>query len=439
MQVLRLSEEGQNAVLETLRYIHGQDYQLADKSSYVDKGTRYKNGYWQERGNLVVQGGCDYSNIQKTGCDTLDRFRMLSILKLESYGFNKSHCIEALDYCKGDVDEALVLLFSKYFASYVKDRPSVEYDENEILELRNDEISALESIYDSAFEVKEPNKVWQLKLKIDHLLVHSPSEQKKKSEAKKEKEKEQRHGKKLEKCKNMLKGHCKYGDKCRYSHKVETESNDRTIDPNLDPNWFYLEIRFPPGNVYPYEAPLVFLKTTCPDIPSSLCLRLTRRIVEEAQRFADDQIPSVYSISELLQMDDEITLFLKSDRYQLLDGKKSLFYVSMEDELSLSAGKNLPTHYAKGATRSDKPNYSPAQMLKDDLNLVAKFLNKQTQQGYQDMLRSRKNLPAWHMMSNILEAIEMCPVSTRLLFVFILRKKKNIELDPYERCKTHGV
>lgn len=409
-----MSEEGQNAVLETLRYIHGQDYQLADKSKYVDKGTRYKSGYWQERGNLVVQGGYDYSNVQKSGCDSIDRYRMFAILKLESYGFAKSHCIEALDFCKGDIDEALVLLFSKYFPSYVNDnKSSIECNQNEIVELRNDEISALESIYDSAFEVKEPNKVWQLKLKIDHLLVHSPSEQKKKSEAKKELEKEQRHGhgKKLEKCRNLLKGHCKYGDRCRYSHKIDAETNDKTIDPNLDPNWFYLEIRFPSGNVYPYEAPLVFLKTTCPDIPASLCLRLTRRIAEEARRFAEDQIPSVYTISELLQMDDEISLFLKSDRYQLLDGKKSLFYVNMDDESGLIDSKDLPTHYAKGTTRNvDKMYASPAQMLKDDLNLVTKFLSKQSQKAYQDMLRTRKKLPAWPMMSNILEAIEMSPV-----------------------------
>lgn len=419
LQVLRLSEEGQNAVLETLRYIHGQDYQLADKSSYVDKGTRYKNGYWQERGNLVVQGGCDYSNIQKSGCDSIDRYRMFAILKLESYGFYKGHCVEALDYCKGDVDEALILLFSKYFPSYVNlDKPSIEYNENEILELRSDEISALESIYDTAFEVKDINKVWQLKLKIDHLLIHSPSEQKKKSEAKKEKEKEQRHGKKLEKCKNLLKGHCKYGDRCRYSHKLD-KAESLSIDPNLDPNWFYLEIRFPAGNVYPYEAPLVFLKTTCPDIPTSLCLRLTRRIVEEARRFAEDQIPSVYTISELLQMDDEISKFLKSDRYQLLDAKKSLFHVNMDDELSLAESKDLPTHYVKGASRNEnKSNCSPAQMLKDDLNLVTKFMSKQTQKNYQDMLRSRKKLPAWPMMSNILEAIEMSPVRKLTGFLF---------------------
>lgn len=363
---------------------------------------------------MVVQGGCDYSNVQKSGCDSIDRYRMFAILKLESYGFSKGHCIEALDHCKGDVDEALVLLYSKYFPAYVNviDKPSsAQYDENEILELRNDEISALESIYDEAFEVKERNKVWQLKLKVDHLLIHSPSEQKKKSEAKREKEKEQRNGKKLEKCRNLLKGHCKYGDRCRYSHKMDADSSDKTIDPNLDPNWFYLEIRFPSGNVYPYEAPLVFLKTTCPDIPASLCLRLTRRIAEEAQRFAVDQIPSVYSISELLQMDDEISLFLKGDRYTLLDGKQSLFYVSVDDENELAASKDLPTHYAKGAPRnSDRRNCSPSQMLKDDLNLVTKFMNKQTQKNYQDMLRIRKNLPAWHMMSNILEIIERSPV-----------------------------
>lgn len=55
LQVLRLSEDGQNDVMETLRYVHGQDFQLPDKSHYIDKGSRAKNGYWQERGNLVIQ------------------------------------------------------------------------------------------------------------------------------------------------------------------------------------------------------------------------------------------------------------------------------------------------------------------------------------------------------------------------------------------------
>lgn len=55
LQVLRLSDDAQESILETLRSIHGQDFQIATKAQYIDKGTSIKHGYWHERGNLIVQ------------------------------------------------------------------------------------------------------------------------------------------------------------------------------------------------------------------------------------------------------------------------------------------------------------------------------------------------------------------------------------------------
>lgn len=279
---------------------------------------------------------------------------MFAVLKLESYGFYKNHCVEALDSCKGDVDQSLELLYSKYFpktkrSGTVSESNKSEHSREDINEMRQDEMLALQSIYESAFEEQVPNEVWQLKFKIDHLLLHSPYEQKKRQEAAKEAAKERHGGKKLEKCRNLLKGHCKYGNHCRYSHKVDAEKADKPYDSNIDPNWFYLEVRFPKENIYPYETPLVFLKTTCPDIPHMLCLRITRRIVEEAREMAKNEMSSIYAIADLLQMNEEISTFLKNDRYQFLDAKKSLFYVSAADMLADNEEhEDLPTHYAKG-------------------------------------------------------------------------------------------
>lgn len=416
LQVIRLPEASKNDIMDTLRHIHGQTFKLGQKSKYKEMGTRFKKGYWEERGNLVIQSVSNYSNIEKSGCEKTDRFRMLSISKLESYGFDKSHCLEALDHCKGDTDDALELLYRQYFRiGKTEENRKTEFSENEVIEMRNDEMAALLSIYDSnVIEEKEPNRVWLLKFKIEHLLVYSDSEQKKQSLIKLEKEKRTKFGtgstKNIAKCRNYVAtGKCKYGNRCRFSHDIEPDRG--TIDPHLDANWFYLEFRFPKGNQYPHEAPIISLKTTCPDISKMICLRITRRCLEEAQTLAEDGMPSVYTVGDLLQNEEEITVFLKTDRYIFPDPKKSLFFAPEESVIVGVTKKQLPSHYTKGSTgRTERTDKTGDQMLKDDLNFSRKFAERQAHLNYKNMLKCRQSLPAWPMASDILNAIERSQV-----------------------------
>lgn len=417
LQVLRLNEASKNDVMETLRHIHGQTFQLGQKSSYKEMGTRFKTGYWEERGNLVVQSVCDYSNVERTGCDTIDRFKMLSISKLESYGFDKAHCLEALEYCKGDTDAALELLYRQYFpfAKAVEPATVPEVSENEVMDMRADEMAALQSIYDSdVIEEKEPDRVWLLTVKIDHLLVYSDSEQKKKALHALEQQKRTKFGagaaKKIDKCRNFVKaGKCKYGNRCRYSHEMGQEHSNGST--HLDINWFYLEFRFPKGNLYPYEAPIISLKTTCPDISKTLCLRITRRCLEEARTLAVDGMPSVYTIGDLLQNEEEITKFLKNDRFVFPDPKQSIFYAPEDNENLIVEKKKLPSHYTRGSTgRSTRSAQSGHQMLKDDLAFSQKFAARKSQLSFKAMMKTRQSLPAWSKSSDILDAIERSQV-----------------------------
>lgn len=51
---------------------------------FQDKGTNLSNRYWMERGNLVVQGGCDYSLNIKPDIETSEaRLRAFALAKLE--------------------------------------------------------------------------------------------------------------------------------------------------------------------------------------------------------------------------------------------------------------------------------------------------------------------------------------------------------------------
>uniref|UniRef100_A0A182QUK8 RNA helicase n=1 Tax=Anopheles farauti TaxID=69004 RepID=A0A182QUK8_9DIPT len=427
LQVLRLKDESQTLIMDTLRSIHGDSFELGDISKYEDKGGRMKKGFWQDRGNLVVQGGFDFSNMPRTGNSNEDKFRMYAIMKLHSYGFHRSHCDEALDHHNGDVDKALALLFSKYFPPPNELQLPIsleDHNEDELSALRSDEKEVLESIYDKLFVVKEPNRVWQLKFKIDHLLTHSPSEMKKQAEREKQQAEEEKRRMmealakkkkaKREKCWNFAKGKCRYGNRCHYSHEVEESSAEvskvtRKVDKTLeeDPNWFYLEIRFPPSNRYPFEPPILLLKTTCADIPEQLCLRVNRRLVQESIELTRDGMPCIYTVADLLQNDSEIGQFIEQDRYQFPDGRKSLFYVPEQDAENGGIVENLPTHHQRGVTgRQTSNKINTEQLMKEDRNIVRKFMDKQTNAAYKEMLKNRRNLPAWTKMAEIINLME---------------------------------
>lgn len=403
--------------MDTLRFIRGQNFQLGQKSKYKEMGTRLTKGYWEERGNLVVQSVSDYSRIEKSGCESTDRSKIINLSKLESYGFDINHCVEALEHCKGDTDSALELLYQQYFPSILnndtKTRP--EISENEAKEMRADEMDALKSIYEAGvFEEKEPNKVWLLKFKVDHLLIYSESEQKKRALIEQEEQKKKKFGagpkKAIEKCRNFsTTGKCKYGNRCRFSHEIE--ASKAFVDPNLDTNWFFLEFRFPNGNLYPYETPLIAMKTICPDISKVLCLRITRRLLEEAQSLAADGMPSVYSIADLLQNDADIMEFLKKDRFTFPDPTKSVFHTEDEVENTVEEIKHRPSHYKKGTTgRSEFMHYNTNQMIRDDITSCQLLTKRQSSEHYKNMIKSRKTLPAWQMSEKILDLISSSQV-----------------------------
>lgn len=437
MQVLRLSDESQKMCMETLKAIHGEDFRLDDASKYKDRGGKMKKSYWEDRGTLIVQSVSNFSALKTSSTDgsqTLEqpeqRLRRYALVKLENYGFALSHCIEAYDFCEGDSDKALLLLFRKYMRVPEEQQntnisaalPS-DITDSDLLDMRNDEKEALESIYDTLFEEKQKNEVWSLKFKIDHLLQHSPSEVRKAREAALKEEDWSRAKVNIKKpkepsrCRNFDKnGVCKFGNKCRFTHikpEVITDSEDKLTKKDVakdnDDNCFYLEIRFPPNTKYPFEAPYIYLKTTCHDIPTEVRLRIARKLYKEAQASCLEGIPCVFSISELLQMDESLSnaIDLLSDPF--LPADKSLFYLpdaNKEDEITKDFAR-LPTHYEKGLTaRGDNFKRDKESLEKEDRLLLKKFMEKRKDERYKKMMSGRQNLPAFSKMMDILNLLE---------------------------------
>lgn len=401
LQVLRLSLKAQENIMETLKFIHGEDYSLDDASSYVDKGSSLGNKYWVGRGNLVIKGCYDYSNSNKEPDSEVERLKMFAAMRLESYGFHKEHCQEALDFCNGEVEDSLGLLYEKY----LKLKPNVgqdvpELSQEELLEHRLDEKSVLESIYEDAFKEKVKDSVWIITLKLDYLvnLYHKNKPAKNQSNAN-----TKNNVRKKEKCRFFLRNQkCKYGNNCRFSHEDDSITPGNSPNDHLTNFKFELEIRFPKDTKYPYETPIIFLKTDAV-VPHQIPLHICKRLHQEAMLSAQDGMPCVYSVCELLKNEEEITHYLKTVEMDFLLPHESLFPKTTED----TNRRNRPTHYKKGATnRDNKREYSMTEIIKEDRRIQQQFYTKQTNAAYKKMQTVRNNLPAANFKETILETLQ---------------------------------
>lgn len=296
-----------------------------------------------------------------------------------------------MEYTNFNVEDALYLLYCKYFN--VKPVKHVEHDlsEKELLEQRQDEKSSLESIYETAFKEKVKNSVWIITLKLDYLVAKFHNKEK-------PAKKPVNTVKKKPTCRGFLAGNCKYGAKCKFSHQEIKEETDQNA--HIKDFIFELEIRFPNNTKYPYEPPLIFLKSSAV-IPSIIKLHICKRLYQEAEILAQDGIPSVYSVVELLKNENEIVEHLKIEP-RFLDKREMLFPPT---QLQVKAYR--PSHYKKGiTTRDNKKMLSTEDIVKEDEKIVANFIRKTQDPRYLEMLRNRRNLPAWNLMQQILSEID---------------------------------
>ncbi|XP_063894558.1 putative ATP-dependent RNA helicase DHX57 [Helicoverpa armigera] len=410
MQTVRLNSDSQKLVLDTLRFIHGPDFKLGSASLYKDKGSNLGNRYWMERGNLIVQGGCDYSLTVKPEIETSEaRLRAFALAKLERYNFHKAHCAEALEVAAENIEKALEILFLKYFKVDFQDKPESVPTVGELLEMRNDEKAVLESIYDNTFQTKDHN-IWIVKLNLDYLtkMYEKVDVPKKKVNINYN---HNSKAKQKEVCKLYLKGPCRFGAKCKFLHESKEEKTPDRLDTKENTKITYeLEVRFPEDTVYPYQPPLIFFKTENKTsvIPELTCLKVTLRLLDEAKNLAQDGIPSIYSLVELLNNEDEILNFIQFDTRTFPAPSDALFPQLIED--SSISKKNLPSHYKKGENKDNRSNINYEELFKDDKEIAKRWLEKRDNDMYNRMMSGRRKLPAWKKKNEILNTIKKSQV-----------------------------
>lgn len=234
-----------------------------------------------------------------------------SIFFIHRCGFEYDLCTEALQICDDDVGSALEYLLNELYniKKSTKDNESVDaaHTAEEIEVAREDEKLALESMYDNKFEEKLAGKVWSLAIDLPHLselILKNNSAKKKESQDSGQKSTK---GKKL--CPFFLKGTCKFKDRCRLSHSRPEEKRECVSHPIYD-NLKYvegelipynLEIRFPDGNKYPFEAPLLAFSTTMDAFPNHSRLNISQYLMSLAKESAEQHLPCVFTLVSALE------------------------------------------------------------------------------------------------------------------------------------------
>ncbi|XP_014204817.1 putative ATP-dependent RNA helicase DHX57 [Copidosoma floridanum] len=389
MQTLRMSPESEKMLYEVLRSVFGPNYKLADISEFENKNSNLGKQYWLQRGNLVIKGFTDYSSRDNTVKSQEQIIETFATSKLESYNFHPSHCAEALSHTQGHLGKALEVLFCKYYG--IENLPKKDFiegvDDNDLREKRNDEKEALESIYSDVFTEKIKNQVWEFQVKLNY-LVETDDEKVVKTKPKLQLN---------DICRLYLAGNCRYGIKCKFRH--QKPKLEELPKPKRDP-YFTLEVRFPEGCKYPYEPPYFFFYKNDGIYSPINCLRIGRRLYNEALDLYNDGTPIIFSIISLLETGSEIEAYLKENKEQFLDQDEPLFSKSIVSE---DIG---PLHYTKGNTiKNNRNGYTAEDVVIQNQEIKKNFMDKQHSSQYLKMKEDRKKLPAWSKMDELLKTI----------------------------------
>ncbi|XP_076442712.1 putative ATP-dependent RNA helicase DHX57 [Babylonia areolata] len=455
MQHIHMTPENQDMVRDMLKTLHGEDHNIPSDTEYDELDTRTDDHYWQTEAPLFVDSAHPYAlsaptvaarhlgnprSEGKGASKPVFDINPVALQKLQRCGFSHQLCVEALQVCDGDVGSALEYLLTELRnLHYPCDSDPYEADiPEEITEMRQDEKLALESIYEEKFEERLVNRVWVIHLDLPELnkLINFEKRALPKQEEQ-------------EVCKFYRKGNCRFGNKCHKLHvtpevqmmKKKTEQLQGSLADNL----FALEVRFPEGNLYPLEAPLIAFSSLTDRVPPYTCLNISLFLMDLARQFPETQSAAVFSLISELENPDQLEKLLEmpppllpgnnpgenpgkpkllrsderppsgSDKSSTSDGpgkgaqnRKETSSRQMAQDGSSDGRKSASSKSGsrKGSGTTSSESQRSAETLKQNRKLKEEFRKKESLPSYQKRMADRRKLPAWDKKDEVLAHVE---------------------------------
>ena len=384
IQRLQMSVENQEMIETVLRdlQINGNGHDFEEKLAFNARETKRNEAYWNKVGErkLVIEGGVSADWVGESQFEIKDEtYSSYAVKKLLQCGFEKGRCLVALSANNGDLGAALESLLCSCCKLGQIGKENPDYTEEKFKEAvlqRQEEVMALESIYGDAFTEVIADSIWTIKLSLPFLLEAFKPKMRGDNGCKNKTTKKRETSRKV--CRFYLEGNCKFGDTCRFSHLKsddKTDSvdettknleiptvNNETVDPSLP---FILEVRFSKESLYPFESPVVAFYSTNELIPSSGCLNVTLRLVQEAKDLSTAESPAIFCLASLLENEDEIMECFKTPPSEYsLPAKKS----NPAQSIRLVQSNDAKIEAANNKPKSKQPQQSSDQLTIQERN-----------------------------------------------------------------------
>ncbi|XP_071787163.1 putative ATP-dependent RNA helicase DHX57 [Asterias amurensis] len=458
MQQLHMTTDNQELVRDVLRELKGAEPTEFSEQGYEELDYHSDNRYWTEDKTMMVEGA-SFFQVDEEDDDLQEKLvNKYAVLKLLKYGFHRDHCKEALEETDGDVGKAVEHLLKTCFEtsskkSKKKRTKSQGEQDNEALMKeaflqREEEALALSSIYRDDFEERIPNQIWVMTFDLPHVTDHFQVKARQLHDRKQQMVEQSLSNVNI--CRFYQQGHCRFGSSCKFRHKVTPGKTYQEICDNSNAQVYQLEIRFPKGNLYPMEPPLVAFLTASPEFPIVKCLNVSKLLFDEAKVVAESASPVVFSLVALLEDPDQMITALEEKPLPM-----GLAPSLKKDDSATKhgAGRGRPQSASAGIPRGTRTkssvNSSKTNLKKEDLDesseseyddeeeeeeeveqlpvrtnknipprrdkreierlnrtLKETFKRQQHSHAYKNFLADRRKLPAWKEQETILEALD---------------------------------
>nr|XP_019948030.1 PREDICTED: putative ATP-dependent RNA helicase DHX57 [Paralichthys olivaceus] len=476
LQKIFMTNENQDQLKELLPYLQSQDVYDEDgtdsggeKEEYDELDHREEGQFWATNDEPVERADSPLNDTESDDERPAPEpvISLFAIGKLCRFGFDRERSKLALGRGGGEFGATLEQLLHQVFTERYGQK-AVSPDNlqavpmDECLTLRQEEAQVLAAIFGDRFSERIANTVWTLSLDLSFLPVNNG------------KKREIADGGKpinnRDVCKFYLKGKgCRFGDKCKFKHQLPDKGRSGSPDmtgpsqpgfSSYSPPEYELEIRFPKGNRYPFQAPIVAFSTNNESVGAPGRLSVTERLFEEALSAAKNNEPAVYNLTTLCE--DEATmkelLSVSHHKYSSPPPVVSVPPPSIPIAKGMSVRSSTAEESRSGNISSTDHSHSrtapPKTKIPLDLNktlevedldereendenkcyisqrkrvvirhtqnfdnvlqenrkLCREFHMKQVCRRYRSMKEQRMNLPAWQEEENILDILDRCQV-----------------------------
>uniref|UniRef100_A0A4W5KEL6 Putative ATP-dependent RNA helicase DHX57 n=1 Tax=Hucho hucho TaxID=62062 RepID=A0A4W5KEL6_9TELE len=327
MQKIFMTNENQEQVKELLRGLQTQDYddepydeeeEYEEEEEYDELDYREEGQFWNTHDEPVESAESPVYDP-----DSEDERRptpepvigLFAIGKLCRYGFDRERSKQALEAGVGEVgatmEQLLLQVFSERYGPKAVSPDGLQgAPMDECLTQRQEEALALTAIYGDRFTERIANSVWTVTLDPDFLADIAGRKQNASARTNDSVQIS-------DVCSFYLKGAgCRFGAKCKYKHQMPTKGTaSGPQDPvgasqpgfsSYSSPEYELEVRFPKGNRYPFQAPVIAFSTNDEAIGAAARLSVTEHLFGEALAAAKEGEPVVYTL--ITCCEDEATM-----------------------------------------------------------------------------------------------------------------------------------